>query len=146
MLRPLQMSSVIITAPNSQQEAVIEELHSLKILHIVDHRKNEQADIGNPLENAAMLSENLVKVRALVTSLNLKMEDSRFEIKQDFNDVQSTIEKLNEEAGRNLDKLRKTDVLIAKNEAVLQELEILKNINVPLEAFVQYKSLTWVAG
>ena len=46
MLKPSDMSSVIITGPNSIQEPLIRELHELKVLHIVEHSKNELADIG----------------------------------------------------------------------------------------------------
>ena len=35
MLKPHEMSSVIITGPNSELEAVIKELHDMEVLHIV---------------------------------------------------------------------------------------------------------------
>jgi len=72
MLKPYDMSSIIITGPKAIQEAIIRELHELKVLHIVEHSKNELADIGKPLGSAANLSEALVKVRALIAALGIK--------------------------------------------------------------------------
>ncbi len=146
MLRPYQMSSVIVTGPKNIQEDVIKEIHKQKVLHIVEHSKNELADIGMPLESASRLSEILVKARALIASLNIKKEENKFELKRGLLEVESTTKKLGEEVSANLDELKKTEALIAKNESIKQELEILKNIDIPLEYFTSYKSLAYFTG
>ncbi len=146
MLRPYQMNSVIITGPNVMQETVIKELHNLKILHIVEHSKNELADIGKPLESAAKLSEILVKIRALMTTFNIKKEDIQFEFKKGLLEIESTTKKLSEEVTVNLDELKKIEDQLTKNQATRQELEILKDINLPLESFASYKSLAYFTG
>ena len=79
MLKPYEMSSVILTGPKSLQEEVIKELHNLKVLHIVDHSKNEIADIGVPLESAGKLSEILVRVRAIIDALGISRKNGKFE-------------------------------------------------------------------
>ena len=146
MLRPYQMSSVIITGPKNIQETVVKELHSLEILHIVEHSKNELADIGKPLESASKLSEILVKIRALTTIFNIKKEDIQFEFKKSLLEVELTTKKLNQEVSINIEELRKIEETISKNEPAKQELEILKNVNIPLEAFTSYKSLAYFTG
>lgn len=140
------MSSVIITGPNNIQETVIKELHNLKILHIVEHSKNELADIGKPLYNAGRLSETLVKIRALIAALNIKKEEKKFEIKKGLLEIESATKSLNQEVSANLDELRKAEEQIAKNQAARQELEILKDIDVPLESLTSYKSLSYFTG
>ncbi|MBI2653013.1 V-type ATP synthase subunit I [Candidatus Woesearchaeota archaeon] len=146
MLRPYEMSSVIITGPKNLQETIIKELHNLKILHIIEHSKNEFADIGRPLESANRLSEILVKVRALIAALNIKKQEIKFELKKSFLEIESTARKLTEELNINLEELKKTEELISKNESIKQELEILKDINAPLESFAPYKSLAYFTG
>ena len=146
MLKPHQMSSVIITGHNNIQEAVIKELHNLKILHIVEHSKNELADIGKPLESAGRLSETLVKVRALIAALNIKKKVTKFEMSKGLLEIESSTKKLNQEASTSLDELRKTEEQIAKNQALRQELAILKDIDVPLESFAPYKTLAYFTG
>ena len=146
MLRPYEMNSVLITGPKKLQEKVIKELHKLKILHIVEHSKNELADIGSPLETANKLSEIIVKVRALMTALNVKKEDVKFEVKRGIFEIESTTKKLNEEVSLLLEQLKRTEDIISKAEATKQELNILKDIDVPLEAFTSYNSLTYFTG
>ncbi|MBI2650133.1 V-type ATP synthase subunit I [Candidatus Woesearchaeota archaeon] len=146
MLRPYEMSSVIITGQNSVQESTIKELHSLKILHIVEHSKNELADIGKPLESASRLSEILVRVRALVAALNIKREENKFELKKGLLEIEPTAKKLSYEVNTNLEELKRAEELISKNEAARHELEILKDIDVPLEAFTPYKTLAYFTG
>ncbi|MEK6983671.1 MAG: V-type ATP synthase subunit I [Nanoarchaeota archaeon] len=140
------MSSVIITGPNNILETIIKELHNLKVLHIVEHSKNELADIGRPLDKAGELSDALVKIRALISTLNIKNEGEKIELKKDFLEIESTVKKLSQEVNSNLEDFKKVDDLISKSTAVKQELDILKHIDVPLEAFAHYKSLARFTG
>ncbi len=140
------MSSVLISGPNSVMEAVIKALHNMKVLHIVEHSDKELADIGAPLESANKLSELLVKVRALSAALSIKKENGAFELKKSLADIESTIKKLNEEASAGAEELKNTEELIAKNYSVMKELVILKSINLPMEAFSSYKSLSCLTG
>ena len=111
MLRPYEMSSVIITGLKNLQETIIRELHNLKILHLIEHSKNELADIGRPLESANRLSEILVKIRALIAALNIKKQEIKFELKKSFLEIESTTKKLTEELNINLEELKKKELL-----------------------------------
>ena len=140
------MNSVLITGPNNVQENIIKELHNLKVLHIVEHSKSELADIGKPLQNASYLSEILVKVRALMSTLRIKKEDNKFELKKGMLEVESTTKKLNEEISSNFEEFKKIEGLLSKNKALMQELEILKDIDMGIENFTTYKSLAYFTG
>ena len=146
MLKPYQMSSVIITGPKNIQDAIIKELHDLQVLHIVDHSKNDLADIGMPLESANRLSELLVKARALIFALGVKKEGKEIKLKRGISDIESALKKLSAEVNSNLYELKKTEGLLSKNESVKQELEVLSDIDIPLENIAAYKSLAYFAG
>lgn len=146
MLKPHEMSSVIITGPNDLQENLIKELYKLKILHIVEHSKNELADIGKPLENASRLSEILVKVRALIAALNVKKKENESETKINLLNIESTTKNLNQEVSINLEEFKKIEETISKNLAAKQELEILRGFDIPLENFTSYKTLVYFTG
>lgn len=146
MLKPYRMSSVIITGPSNIQETIVKELHNLKRMHIVDHSKSELADIGKPFESAAKLSEILVKVRALISAFNIKKEESKFELKNNLLEITSIVKKLNEETGLNIEEQKRTEEQLSKIHATKQELEILKDISVPLENFAPYKTLFYFTG
>ena len=60
--------------------------------------------------------------------------------------VESTTNKLHEEVSTLIEELKKAEDLISKNGALKLELELLKNIAVPLNAFNSYKSLIYFTG
>lgn len=146
MLRPYDMDRVIITGPKDLQEKIIKSLHEMGILHIVEHSKNELADIGQPLESSNRLSEIIVKVRSLITTLNIKKRGHRFKLKRGFLEISQTTKKLNEELNSHLEKLRRVDEQTSKNKTLIQELEILKSLKLPLQIFTSYKSLAYFTG
>ena len=146
MLRPYDMDRVIITGPKDLQEKIIKSLHEMGILHIVEHSKNELADIGQPLESSNRLSEILVKVRSLITTLNIKKSGHRFKLKRGFLEISQTTKKLNEELNSHLEKLRRVDEQTSKNKTIIPELEILKSLNLPLHIFASYSSLAYFTG
>ena len=74
MIYPERMERVVIVGPKTRLKAAIETLHALKIIHIIEHRK-DQLDIGNPLPGSAQLSDQLIKVRSIMHSLVIGERD-----------------------------------------------------------------------
>src|SRR5439155_13491670 len=73
MLRPVPMTRALIVGPRDNLEATVENLYDLKLLHIVDHREGEEGlEIGRPLPAASEASEILVKLRSIVSILQLE--------------------------------------------------------------------------
>jgi len=140
------MSRIIIAGPKKVQGKVIRELHKLEILHIVEHSKDELADIGQPLENAGKLSEFIVKVRALIAALNIKKQETDFKLKRGLVEISGNVKKLNEEVNKNNEELRKAEELKSKSQSVLNELRILEKINLPINVFEPYNSLSVFKG
>ncbi len=145
MLKPDEMSRMIITGPKNAQQNVVKALHRLKVIHIIEHSKTEFADIGEPFEAANSLSELIVKVRALIAALGIKKEETDA-ANAALPEISHAIKKLNEDLSKNTDELKKIDSLLSKYSALLRELKPLENINVPLEAFHPYRSLVFFAG
>ena len=143
MLKPYEMDRIIVTGPKKVQQKVIRELYDLKVLHIVEHSKNELADIGQPLENSSKLSEIMVMVRALITSLNVKEEGHEFKSKLGLVEILQTTKKLNEETNKNLEELRAVEEKLSKNNSIKKELETLKDTQVDVDALTQYNSLSY---
>ncbi|MBI4452921.1 V-type ATP synthase subunit I [Candidatus Woesearchaeota archaeon] len=146
MLSPYEMSSVIITGSKSVQQEVIEELHRLKVIHIIEHSKSELADIGAPFESAIKLSEILVKIRALISSLGIKKEENKFEFKAGLLEIGQSTVKISSELNKHLEELKNIEVQLSRYYLARQELETLKEIDVPLEYFAPYRSLSYFTG
>lgn len=146
MLRPKEMERIIVTGPKGVQESVIKELHSLKVLHIVEYSKDDMADIGKPLENSSRLSEIVVKIRAIISSLGIKNDGNVSEFKGNLLDIERSVKRLADEVNKGSEELRRVDELIARNAAILSELKMLNGIDVPIGAFMQYKTIQVITG
>lgn len=146
MMKPHEMSSVIITGPNSVQEAIIKELHRLQILHISEHSKNELADIGKPMDSAAKISEILIRIKSLISAFSIQKEEIEFELKNGMAEIEPAIKKISEEASSITEELKKAEEQISRNESAKLELEMLKNFSIPLEAFSSYRTLACFSG
>ncbi len=145
MLKPYEMSSAIIAGPNEYLEATIKELHKLRILHIVEHAKSELADIGKPLESANKLSEILVKVRALISALEIIKGDYEYKSISMY-DIEKNTNKLSDQVRSLSEELKKNDEAISRFKSVKDELKILEKTNIPLESFSAYNSLAYFTG
>ena len=140
------MSSVLIAGPKNVQEEIIKELHDLKVLHIVDYSKSDRADIGTPHESASKLSETLVKVRSLISALNIKKEASKLEIKRGMLEIGSNVKKITEQLNLNLEEIKRIDGIISKNWAARQELAMFGDVNINIDDLGEYKSIVHFAG
>jgi len=67
------MTRAVIVGPRDKLASVIEVLHDLKLIHIIDHHgEDDTFRIGKPLPPASELSENLVKLRSIASILAVK--------------------------------------------------------------------------
>ncbi|WP_255193532.1 V-type ATP synthase subunit I [Natronobeatus ordinarius] len=77
MLRPERMSKVSVTGSKGVMPTVIETIHELNLVHLSDYDGTwEGFDNGNPIEGADEVSEKLVTVRALESTLDLDPDDA----------------------------------------------------------------------
>lgn len=72
MLKPSDMTKIRVICPKSVLRDVIDTMHDLKAVHIVDYKGGNFFDLGKPFEENAGYSADLVKVRALISQLNVK--------------------------------------------------------------------------
>lgn len=73
MIRPQDMTMARIITPVKRIRTVVESLYDLKLLHIMDFKKTEESffDIGKPLKNADIYSQQLVDIRAMIARLGV---------------------------------------------------------------------------
>jgi len=64
MIKPEELTKVTIYGPDTEMANIIKVLHSLEILHIVDHEP-EELDIGQPMEGAEKLSDLIITIHAI---------------------------------------------------------------------------------
>ena len=71
MIRPREMTKVRIISHSRNIRNVIESLYELKVLHIIDFKKDEGFDIGKPLKEAGYYSQQLIDIRSAISRLGV---------------------------------------------------------------------------
>lgn len=146
MLRPERMTRAVLVGSRDQLEPTIVTLHDLKLVHIVDHRgEDDTFRIGKPLPAAAELSENLVKLRSIASILAVKEPPKEREAVP-LDDLRQKILSLElniteEDAAR-----KKAESLIADLDRRIEELRPFAAIGLPLEAYRGFDSVAVLVG
>ena len=73
MLRPVKMSRVVVAGSKDVIPPVIEKLHELRLLHIVNYNGSQpEFELGKPIGKAKEYSEDLIKLRSVARYLDIK--------------------------------------------------------------------------
>ena len=129
MLRPERMAKVSVTGSRRVMEPVIEAVHELGLVHLSDYDGSWAGfDNGNPIAGADEVSEKLVTVRALESTLDLSRDDhdpGRLEAgwEERLEEIRVRINELDDERSELREELRLVDERIG-NLAPFAELGI----------------------
>ena len=148
MLYPEEMAKITIAGPDSHINGVISKLHELKVMHIVDHKKNE-FDIGAPLENANRISDLIVRIKSIISYLNKfagkerKVADAA---KLNFSQLGRDSLKLEAEINSKTEILKEIEGKINNLSGMLQTLEKIESLGISLNSFTDYESIGYFLG
>lgn len=151
MLKPLGMSKIVIVGPDTELEKTIKCLHKMKIVHIVDHKKNE-VDIGEPLEIANKMSEILVKTRSIISQLKIKEELNTKKLEElrkhklAVAKHEKETRRIEEEINNTLEKLKTIENNIKNKKELIKKLELLKPLDLAIESYSGYNSISNFTG
>lgn len=146
MMKAKPMRKVTVFGPKTFMKKVIEELYNMNVVHIEDFTKKSEKDvfdIGEPFEKNERYAELLVKVRTLISNLNI------FNNKQIANISLSDIEKNTEQI------YDEVSVLFGKKEYFEQIIKTyskkevekaLRNLKIEIEKDVDYSKLLHFIG
>ena len=129
MLRPERMAKVSVTGSRRVMEPVIEAVHELGLVHLSDYDGSWAGfDNGNPIAGADEVSQKLVTVRALESTLDLSRDDhdpGRLEAgwEDRLEEIRVRINELDDERSELREELRLVDERIG-NLAPFAELGI----------------------
>lgn len=140
------MTKIKIIGPKTERVSLVETLHSLKLLHLVDHKKTEELDIGAPEIYAEEIAALLVKVRALYTSLKNKTGADAKEKIASFEEVKQKITGIIEVESALLEKKKQTEKTIAEKKEIIAQLELLAALEINPDAIQPYKSIAAFIG
>lgn len=148
MLKPEEMSKIIIAGPDSHMKGVISKLHELKVIHIVDHKKNE-FDIGAPLEDANRISDLIVRIKSIISYLNKFAGKERKKADAErltFSQLDRDSIKLEAEINSKTGSLKEIEGKINNLSGMLQTLEKIESLGISLSSFADYESIGYFLG
>ncbi|MBU2100448.1 V-type ATP synthase subunit I [Candidatus Micrarchaeota archaeon] len=72
MIHTKKMSRIRITGPKPNLWSLINELHAMKLMHLLDYN-GKDFETGNSFPEAEPVSDKLVKLRSIISQFNLKL-------------------------------------------------------------------------
>lgn len=136
------MRKLRAVGPKSVMKKVIDSLYDAKACHIQDHSKDEDFDIGSPLEQASHLSEQLVRVRSIISHLSIEKHSVPAVALEGIN---SKSKKIAEQVGKLIDEKRSLESQLSQLISKKTKLSLLRT-EIPIEAFFSLKSMKPFVG
>ena len=140
------MTRTLLVGPRDRLDEVIDALHALRLLHIVDHREGDFGlDIGKPLLQASEASEILVKLRSIASIL--QVQDAEVSTPGDVSaDVRQKILSLELNISEEDAAKKKTQTLLADLHRRIEEMRPFAALPLALEDYRGYESLEVFVG
>ncbi len=155
MLKPEQMSRLLIAASRDQMAPVIAELYRHNLFHIEDYVDTGQEGyegfkIGTPLSGASEKSTDLVKIRALANTIALRADDIDAGPCCSRDELQARIERELPLLEREVDELTtrrsKLETRAKELEQKIAEITPFADVPVDMNLYHGYKRFTTLAG
>jgi V/A-type H+/Na+-transporting ATPase subunit I len=155
MLKPEQMSKLLIVASKDQLGPVIAELYRHNLFHIEDYVEAaaegyEGFKIGTPLMGASEASGDLIKIRAIQNAFSIHSEDFEVKQRQKQSGLQGMIERDLPNIAQEVEGLTvqrsKLETNIKEFEQKISELSPFIGIPGNLDLYRGYSSLVVFAG
>jgi V/A-type H+-transporting ATPase subunit I len=150
MFKPVEMAKVTLVGSRDNLESVSKVLHNLNLIHIEDPIEEEYFKIGEPTEKASPISRSLVRLRSLISYLNLNPEtydaSKRFRADEIAEKLDEKLEKYKDEIEAKIDRIRE---LTEKNRMLEEEISViepLKELGISPRLLRGYKSITPFVG
>ncbi len=155
MLKPKQMSRLLIAASRDQMAPVIAELYRHNLFHIEDYvdagaEGYEGFKIGSPLSGASEKSADLIKIRAISNAIAVHADDVDAAPSCSRDELQTKIERelplLEREVEELMVKRSKLETRVKELEQKIAEITPFADIPVDLNLYHGYKTFTTIAG
>jgi len=154
MLYSQRMVKLRIYVHKKYVKTLIDKLHSLGVLHIEEHKKTDDLDIGESMIAGNEIAEQLVAIRSIIDyfKLDTKLNISNLTIhnvnyqKQSFSDIKNGIKRIQQLISSLENKKQDLQKIIENKREVLEQLDILTSLYLDLESYQSYKTLSMFVG
>ena len=149
MLRPEEMTRVVVVGSIDSLDATIECLYELGVLHLIDFTKQDaEFKIGQPLPKASDASQKLLKLRSMIRTLEI--EDHKPGRKLVVGDINKKLEQalvtLDLNTGSKAETRQRIQSLIREKEGEIRALTPFRGFEILVEDFEGYDNISCFAG
>lgn len=124
MLSTERMTKIAIVGTKDLMKDTIEILHSLKIIHIVDFKEQDETfQIGKPLGEVSRFSELLLSLRSLISTFDIRPQN----LKKTYSKRDISRE-LETEVIQTENQLKVLNLKISKLTSIINEIDRLKSV------------------
>lgn len=149
MLRPVKMSRVVVAGSKDVIAPVIEKLHDLRLLHIVNYNGSQpDFELGKPIGKAKEYSEDLIKLRSMARYLDIKSKapEKTYAESQIISEKDNLLNSVGSEATSTNERIVAIDAEVKSKQDQIRSLKPLAVLPLPLEAYYGYDSLAVFVG
>ncbi len=150
MLRPEQMTRVVVVGSMDSLDVTIECLYDLGALHLIDFTEEEEEDfgIGLPFPRASAASQKLLKLRAMIRSLEIDdhKPSQKFSVEEIEGKLNQALVTMDLNISGKVESKQKIHSLVREKESEIRALEPFSSFGLRVEEFADYESVSVFAG
>ncbi|HEX9907690.1 MAG TPA: V-type ATP synthase subunit I [Thermoplasmata archaeon] len=149
MLRPEEMTRAVIVGSARNLDATIECLYDLGVLHLIDFtEQDEEFMLGQPLAGASDASQKLLKLRAMIRTLNIDEHKPVGQIPvQELRDkLTQALATLDLNTSSKAEDRQRIQSLMRERESEIKSLEPFRQFGIPVEDFDGYDNVSSFVG
>ncbi len=149
MLRPVKMSRVVVAGSKDVISPVVEKLHELRLLHIVNYNGSQDSfEIGKPFGKAREYSENLIKLRSASRYLDIKSKapEKIYPESQVLSEMDNLLNNVGADITNTFERITAIDAEVKSKQDQIRVLRPLTVLPLPLEDYYGYDSLATFVG
>ena len=128
---------------------VVEKLHELRLLHIVNYNGNQpEFELGKPIGKAKEYSEDLIKLRSATRYLDIKNKapDKTYPESQVLSEMDNLLNNVGAEVTATFERITAIEAEVKSKQDQVKALTPLSVLPLPLDAYYGYDSLATFVG
>ena len=149
MLRPVKMSRVVVAGSKNVIAPVVEKLHELSLLHIVNYNGSQSDfEMGKPIGKAKEYSEDLIKLRSISRYLDIKSKapEKTYPESQVLSEMDNLLNNVGADVTATFERMTAIDAEVKSKQDQIRSLTPLSVLPLPLESYYGYDSLASFVG
>lgn len=149
MLRPEEMTRVVVVGSIGSLDATIECLYELGVLHLIDFTKqDEEFKIGQPLSKASEASQKLLKLRSMIRTLEIEEHKpgQKLSIGALKKELEQALVTLDLNTSSKAETRQKIQTLMREKEGEVRALTPFRGFGIPVEDYEGYDNISSFAG